>query len=284
MPVIALLSDFGTTEPYVAQMRGVILGCCPEAVIADVTHAVEPYNLAQAAFFLASTRPWYPAETIFVAVVDPGVGSERRVVLLEKFGQRFIAPDNGLLSLLLLEPAPARAFDISGFKGSGAVSSTFHGRDIMAPAAAHLAKGGRPEDLGSALRPGDLTRMDWAAPKDEHDTVEAAVLHVDRFGNCLLNLPCEPWAKRLAKWPGMSVRLPAKRELRQVAARRPLRQVSARRPLRQVAAYSDLDRTEIGLLAGSQGFMELCLNRSEAARSLGLNAGMSLVLCREDTA
>ena len=266
MPVIALLTDFGYAEPYAAQMKGVLLGCCPEAVIADVTHAVEPYNLAQAAFFLASTRAWYPPQTIFVTVVDPGVGSERRVVLLEKFDQRFIAPDNGLLSLLLLEPAPARAFDISGFKTSGPVSGTFHGRDIMAPAAARLARGGRPEELGSALHPGDLTRMDWAVPRDAHDQVEASVLHVDRFGNCLLNLPLDPWAKRLTHWPALSLRLPATREAR------------------MVGAYSDLGPTEIGLLAGSQGYMELCQNRTEAARTLGLNAGMGVVLCREDAA
>lgn len=266
MAVIALLTDFGTREPYAAQMRGVILGRYPDAVMADVTHDVEPYNLAQAAFFLASTRPWYPTGTIFVTVVDPGVGSARRVVLLEKFGQYFIAPDNGLLSLLLLEPAPARAFDISGFKGAGPVSGTFHGRDIMAPAAAHLAKGGRPEDLGSTLRPGALERMEWAVPRDDHDELEATVLHVDRFGNCLLNLPIEPWAGRLARWPGLSLRLPATRSLR------------------PVHTYSDLGPSETGLVAGSQGYMELCRNRAHAARDLGLNAGMSVVLCREERA
>jgi len=266
MPVIALLTDFGIREPYAAQMRGVILGSCPEAILADVTHDVEPYNLAQAAFFLASTRAWYPSGTIFAAVVDPGVGSERRVALLEKFGQFFIAPDNGLLSLLLAEPGPARAFDISGFTGPGPVSGTFHGRDIMAPAAAHLAKGGRPEDLGPALRPPDLTRMDWAEPRERPGGVEAAVLHVDRFGNCLLNLPVDPWAGRLAGWPGLSLRLPARQELR------------------PVASYADLGPSETGLLAGSQGYMELCRNRADAARSLGLTSGMSVVLRREDRA
>ncbi len=264
MPAIALLTDFGANEPYAAQLKGVILGRCPGASIVDVTHEVEPFNLAQAAFFLASTRPWFPAGTIFVAVIDPGVGTARRVVLLEKFGQRFIAPDNGLLSLLLLEPAPARAFDISDFKGEGQVSSTFHGRDIMAPAAAHLANGGKPEELGSTLRPGELARMDWAVPRDGHDTVEAAVLHVDHFGNCLLNLPVEPWRKRLGKWPGLSLRLPG------------------RRALRRVSTYSDLAANEIGLLAGSQGYMELCQNRDSASRALGLTAGMTVSLCRED--
>lgn len=262
--LVALLTDFGLTEPYVAQMKGVVLRDCPAVKIVDVSHSVEPFNLAQAGFFLDASRPYFPAGTVFVAVVDPGVGGSRRLVCLDKFGQFFLAPDNGLLSLLLEDEAPARCFDFSDFH-AGARSHTFHGRDAFAPLAARLAGGQAPEGLLPEISPDSLLRLPWAEPeyKDCHAALVAHVLHVDRFGNCLLNLRVNPWRAVLAQWPRITLFMPGVVDVR------------------LVQSYADLARDEFGLLAGSQGYLEIALPQASAARELGLRSGHSLTLSCE---
>lgn len=259
--LVALLTDFGLKEPYVAQMKGVIYSRCPGARVVDLSHSVEPYNLAQAGFFLDSSRGYFPAGAIFVAVVDPGVGGARRMVVLEKFGQVFLAPDNGLLSLVLDAAGEARCFDLTGF-GDGECSQTFHGRDVFAPFAARLAANGQIGDLLPALDPDSLVRQAWAEPAyaEGASSITAHVLHADQFGNCLLNLRIEPWLGILSAWPRITLLLPGAV------------------PVRLVRSYQELEKGAFGLLSGSQGYLELALRQASAARELGLKSGHAVTL------
>ncbi|MFK4764064.1 S-adenosyl-l-methionine hydroxide adenosyltransferase family protein [Desulfobaculum sp. SPO524] len=261
---IALLTDFGLGDPYVAQMKGRILSLVPDARIVDISHGVEPFNLAQGGFFLNASRRHFPEGTVFAAVVDPGVGTTRGIVLLEKDGQSIIAPDNGLASLVLGSGGPVRVFDLSVHMHSPrTVSATFHGRDVFAPLAAQLAQGAEAESLGPEMAPEDLVTLDWARPRleDDNAAVTATVLHVDRFGNCILNLPAREWLDRLCHWEGLA--LSAKGRTGAVTCCR---------------TYADLPLGSMGLLEGSQGYLELSMNQASAARLLAATCGTTITL------
>lgn len=264
MRPIALLSDFGLSDPYAGQLRASLARRAPGAAILDVTHQVEPFAVDQAAFFLAASAPHYPPDAVFVCVVDPGVGSTRRIVgahvETSEGGQDFLAPDNGLLGLLLFTPglAPAQVYDLSGASSQYEASATFHGRDVFAPLAARLARGERLAQMGQPMDRADIERPDWAAPSCGACGVDARVLHVDRYGNCLLSLRAGFEAPGPVAWLRMSW--------------------GQRRGVRPVRTYADLGPGEIGLLSGSQGFLELAANQASAAGALGLRRGDSLRL------
>lgn len=256
---MALLTDFGLADPYVGQMKGV-LASAPEAQVVDLTHGVPAFDLSRAGFFLEASRPHFPRGAIFICVVDPGVGGERRLVCLEKFDQYFIAPDNGLLTWTLAAPGEAEARVIQPERiGVTRSSETFHGRDIFAPAAVRLVHGAMPEDLGPAVDPDSLARLPGALPRlleVPEPGLVATVLHVDRFGNVILNIALSSWPGLVANWPG-GVLLAG----------------LAQMPVRPVHSYEELGDDELGLIAGSQGFVELCMNRDSAAEFLYLSAG-----------
>jgi S-adenosylmethionine hydrolase len=170
-PVITLLTDFGYQDPYVGIMKGVILGICPDARIVDLTHEVIPYRIAQAAFHLQQSWPYFPVGSIHVVVVDPGVGTTRRPILMQAGGHYFIGPDNGVFSMLT--HTVVRQIVIDG----PPASHTFHGRDIFAPTAARLASGAAPDELGTPVS--DPVRLRFAP---------GTVLHIDHFGNVITNL------------------------------------------------------------------------------------------------
>jgi len=178
--LIALLTDFGTRDPYVAAMKGVIASRC-EAHIVDLTHDIAPFDVWEAAFFLRDVVRYWPAGTIFVCVVDPGVGTTRRIIAVESDGKIFLAPDNGLLHFI-----DGNAYDVTNeslFLPDG--STTFHGRDRFAPIAAALANGTKVEELGP--------RIDDRVPLDY---TPGAIIRIDRFGNCVTDLvpPSMPFA------------------------------------------------------------------------------------------
>ena len=254
---VVLLSDFGLTDPYVGQMRGTIARLAPEVQILDLTHGVTPFNLPQAGYFLAASAPHFPEDAVFVAVVDPGVGTDRRIVAAERRRQIFLAPDNGLLDLVLQGAEPLRVFDLTPDAITlGRASATFQGRDVFAPLAARLALGEPPSDLGTAMDPAGLVRSSWGRPVSENGGVEAQVLHVDRFGNCVLNL------RQDFALPSGEARLVTPQA----------------RPLRRVRTYADLAEGQVGLLLGSQGFLELAQFMGSAADLLGLEPGASVRL------
>jgi len=249
------LTDFGLTDPYVGQMHAALTRLAPGAPLLDISHQVEPYGTAQAAFFLAASAPHFPADTVFICVVDPRVGTSRRILGAQIRGQSFLAPDGGLLDLLLDTPGlpEAHIFDLSAAAADYGLSATFHGRDVFAPLAARLAAGGDMEAQGLPLARESVMQQTWAKPQAEAGAVLAHVLHVDHFGNCVLSLRqgflFTGQVAGLSLGPGESLRL------------------------RRVRAYAELGPGEPGLLLGSQGFYELAVNQDSAAMRLTLRPG-----------
>jgi len=186
-PLITLLTDFGVADHYVAAMKGVILGICPDAQIVDISHEVAPYAIPEAAYTLAQAWRCFPKGTVHVVVVDPGVGSARRPIVAEASGHRFVAPDNGVLEMVLDAEPKHRVREITAqawFRQP--VSRTFHGRDIFAPVAARLACGVAVSRVGPLIK--DCVRPGFSRPyKTKPNVWTGIVLKVDRFGNIITN-------------------------------------------------------------------------------------------------
>lgn len=202
-PVITLTTDFGSSDAYVAAIKGVILGINPEAIIVDISHDVGPQQVAEAAFILSTAWPYFPPGTIHVVVVDPGVGTARRALLLASESAFFIAPDNGVLSYIVehvCSPAAGastaaprrlcpklRAFVLTQPRyWRSPVSHTFHGRDIFAPVAAHLSLGVAPEEMGEAVD--SVLAFAVPPPHREAGVVVGHIVHIDHFGNLITNI------------------------------------------------------------------------------------------------
>jgi S-adenosylmethionine hydrolase len=259
---IGLITDFGLADPYVGQMRAVLARKAPGSCVVDITHEVAPFNVAQAAFFLAASYEHFPSDAVIVAVVDPGVGTSRGIAGLEMDGRLLLAPDNGLLALTLQTTwaTDVRAFDLSAaINAPNRVSHTFHGRDVFAPLAAWLALGGDPAELGREINPEELVSLPWSRPDIRPGHARGHVLHIDRFGNCVLNLE----TGSLGTPSGLRLTVPAGGDLR------------------YAATYGDMPEGGPGLLEGSQGFLELAVNQRSAAKRFGLSMGDEIELTWE---
>jgi len=189
MPLITLTTDFGTQDPYVATMKGVILSINPGATIVDICHAIEPQNVAQAAFLLSTSYRYFPQGTIHVVVVDPGVGTERKALLLVTAEAFFVAPDNGVLSYIVEEASTeVKAFHLTNPRfWLSPVSDTFHGRDIFAPVAAYLSLGIPPHEFGESIS--SISTFPIPRPQTDADGVLIGhILHIDRFGNLITDI------------------------------------------------------------------------------------------------
>lgn len=189
--MIALLTDFGTKDYFVGAMKGVILSINREAKIVDITHEIEPQNIAAASFNLRACYKNFPEKTIFVAVVDPGVGSNRKAILVETNKYFFIAPDNGLLSFVFNEEADFKVYELTNEKFFAEnISQTFHGRDVFAPVAAHLSNGVPPSEFG--LQTNNFVRLNEAQPsKNDAGKIVGTIIYIDKFGNLVTNLTKE---------------------------------------------------------------------------------------------
>ncbi len=186
-PIITLLTDFGVGSPYVAAMKGVILSINPDVRLVDLSHAIPPQQVRQGALVLADVAPLFPEGTIHVAVVDPGVGTSRAIVYAEIGLQRFVCPDSGILHGLAKKQPPSKIIHITSelfFRQP--VAPTFHGRDIMAPTAAHLSLGVRPEELGPPLE--SLMELDWPGVVKVANRIEGEIIAIDSFGNLISNI------------------------------------------------------------------------------------------------
>jgi len=256
-PVITLMTDFGLHDTYVAAMKGVILGICPQARIVDVTHEVSSYEIAEAAFLLSQTWGCFPKKTVHVVVVDPGVGSMRRPILAEVDGQRFVAPDNGVLTpVLAREGCKVRHITTQKYFRQP-VSQTFHGRDIFAPVAAHLASGVIASKFGPTIenhlrltlaRPERTARRGWTG----------AILHVDHFGNVVTNIA-------VADFP----------QIEQLS----FEVIVGFRTIDKLAhSYADMPAGELFAIVGSSGYLEISANQQSAARLLGCETGAPVEL------
>jgi S-adenosyl-L-methionine hydrolase (adenosine-forming) len=251
--IITLTTDFGVGSPYVAQMKGVVLSLCGEVTLVDISHDVGPQNIRQGAVVLADVTPRFPPETIHVAVVDPGVGTARRIVYAEIGQQRYIAPDNGLLSRLAAATRPTRIVAIE--KEAYWLpqrSNTFHGRDIMAPVAAHLANGLDPRKLGAPSA--ELVMLDWPLPERSSSGVMGEVLFVDSFGNVITNISGD--------------------ELQMVGSANALVVDCGGRKIRGVVpTYGAAMPGEIVALVDSQGRLEIAKVGGSAANELQIGIG-----------
>jgi len=188
--LITLTTDFGDGSPYVAILQGVILRINPDAGLVDASHGVAPQDVQQGALLLEKIVPWFPAGTIHVCVVDPGVGSDRRILYAHLRDQHFVLPDNGLISNLASRWPPSKMIDVSNRKyWLGEVSATFHGRDIMAPVAAHLSLGVSPQQLGNPCD--DYVTLHWPQATSVENKIQGQVVSVDSFGNLITNITRE---------------------------------------------------------------------------------------------
>lgn len=187
--IVTLTTDFGTRDAYVAAMKGAILGIARSVQLVDVTHEVAPHDVAEGAYALEAAAPYFPPGTVHVGVVDPGVGTARRGLAVVARGQVFVGPDNGLFTPFL-GGDDWTAFELAAPEYRlRAVSRTFHGRDVFAPAAAHVAAGVDPARLGPRVT--DPVRLPWPAPRRTGAGVAGVVVHVDRFGNLVTSIPAE---------------------------------------------------------------------------------------------
>jgi len=259
-PVIALLTDFGGRDHYAGTMKGVALGICPEATLVDITHEVPAHDVLAGALELAASFRYFPSGTIFLVVVDPGVGSSRRGIAAEAGDYRFVAPDNGVLSAAFDETPPRRVVELSERRYARAtVSRTFEGRDRFAPAAAWLAKG---IDLAALGRPaGAIHRLDVPQPRVGAEAIEGEVLRVDRFGNLVSNIDRKAFDK-LAAQGGVAISVGA----------RPIAKI--------VSTYADAAAGELCALFGSSDHLEIAVNGGSAAAELGAGRGAALQVAR----
>lgn len=251
--LVTLLTDFGLVDPYVGVMKGVLWGAAPALrAVVDLAHGLPHADVARAAFFVERSRAWFPPGTVHVAVVDPGVGSAREILLVESGGSAFVAPDNGLLDPLREADPGARAHvaDVERLGLAGG-SRTFHGRDRFAPLAARLVQGEAPASLAAARAPG-APRAVLPRPERAGELVRGRVLFADRFGNLVTNVAPEDLG------PG------------------PFAVLLEGRPARRVGTYAEGAPGELVCLLDSYGRFELALGGGDAARELGLGAGATV--------
>jgi S-adenosylmethionine hydrolase len=256
-PILTLTTDFGLSDHYVAAMKGVILSICPQAQIADISHEVKPFAITEGAYVIAQAWRCFPRKTVHVVVVDPGVGSARRPILMEAGGHYFIAPDNGVLSMIYSrEKHKIRLISNERYYRKP-VSRTFHGRDIFAPVAAHLAAGQTPAQMGKIIQ--DYLRPCFEAPQQSGKrTWSGRVLKIDRFGNIITNF-------HVSQFPALEQKaflmLVGPYEIDVVARN-----------------YTERPPGELFVIEGSSGYLEISLSQGSAAKHIGCEGGSAAEL------
>jgi S-adenosyl-L-methionine hydrolase (adenosine-forming) len=254
-PLIAILTDFGLRDHYVAAMKGMILGICPGVSLVDITHEIPPQDVGAATLELAACFRVFPPDTIFLAVVDPGVGTRRRAIAAAAAGYRFVAPDNGLLAPILGQDPSAVVVEINRPEYVAAsISRTFEGRDVFAPAAAWLATGVGIDALGDRVRA--WATLDMPEPTVATGRIDGLVVRVDRFGNLVTNIS------------GRAVR-----EACGEGAAGAVVSVAGGTHLPLVATYGDVPAGVACALVGSTGHVEVSVNGGSAAERLGVARG-----------
>lgn len=245
---------FWAKRPIVAEMKAIILGICPSARIVDLSHEIERFNVEMGAYVLATASAYFPKGTINVAIVDPTVGTNRKPILIETGRAFFLGPDNGLLTLACPHKTVRHVYEISNRNMTlSTVSATFQGRDVFAPAAAHLALGKTAKEFGEHAE--NIVRPTFADAVVKGDVIKSEVLYVDSFGNVVLN------ARKNILYKGKTGQLVSLK-----ARRRMVR-------VRFCKTYGEVDECEPLLLVGSHGFLELSINLGNAAEGFGLKIG-----------
>jgi S-adenosyl-L-methionine hydrolase (adenosine-forming) len=249
--MITLTSDFGLKDPYVAEMKGVILTINPQAAIIDVTHGVEKFNIRMGAFILASAAPYFPKGTIHLAVIDPDVGTERRAILIQTKLGFFVGPDNGILILAAQNQGIEHLYEISNPKFMlPKISNTFQGRDIFAPAAANLDRGVKPSEFGPEIT--EVATPKFASAERRNSSLIGEVCHIDDFGNIITNIS----QKDLPQNRVANIKLPG--VLKNIFFGK---------------TYAEAKPNEPLALIGSHGFLEIALNQGNAAEKFHAKTG-----------
>jgi S-adenosyl-L-methionine hydrolase (adenosine-forming) len=252
-PVVALLTDFGTRDHYAGTLKGVVLSVCPDATLVDIGHDLPAHDVAAGAFELAACYRYFPIGTIFLVVVDPGVGSARRGIAADIGDYRFVAPDNGVLSAVFREAPPKKVIELTERKyARPTVSRTFEGRDRFAPAAGFLAKGVALVSLGKSVK--DYQTIDLPRPSLSGRELSGEVVRVDRFGNLITNID----RRTFEQFAGSSA----------IAVL-----VGGREIPRVVGTYAEAPAGEMCALFGSTDHLEVAINAGDAAATLKLARG-----------
>ena len=260
-PVITLTTDFGLRDPYVGEMKAVILSINPNATIVDITHMIEKFNIRMGAYVLASASPHFPKGTIHMAIVDPGVGTKRRPLLIHTKHDFYIGPDNGVLTLAAKNQGIKHIYEISNRRLMlPKVSNTFHGRDIFAPAAAHLTEGIAPTEFGPEIR--EIMTPRFAKVIKRENMFVGEVIHVDNFGNIITNFS----AKELES---MDIKETVKIMLQNTKLK-----------LRLCKAYGEAKPQKPLAIIGSHNFLEISVNQGSAAENFRVKSGDRVIIYR----
>ncbi len=258
-PIITLLTDFGVQDGYVGSLKGVILGICPEARLIDISHLVPVQNVPAAAYLLAATCRDFPPGTIHLAVVDPGVGTARRALAIRTSRYFFVGPDNGLFSWVLRDETDVQCRSLENPRlWRSPVSTTFHGRDLFAPVAAHLARGTALAELGPPCSP--LT-LPWSSARHAADGLHGKIIYIDHFGNAVSNITQQDLATMEVRG-GQTV------------------QVAGRHRILLVDTYAAVAPGTATALIGSSGHLEIAVNQGSAVELLELRHGSTVRLGR----
>lgn len=277
-PLISLLTDFGTADNYVGVMKGVMLRIAPQARFLDITHQISPQSVREGAYSLQTSLPYFPQGTIHLVVVDPGVGSDRRAVGVQIPGAQFIAPDNGVLSYVLSGQEDIQAVELANpAYHLKEISTTFHGRDIFSPAAAHLAAGVPLGELGPSVD--DLVQLPEPYLAYEQGCIRGEVISIDHFGNLATSINTLQWRGEdalaldplwtMAGGGGDEVIIPAARAVVRVGEW----EVAG-----IAATFSAVDPGHPVAVVGSEGGLDLSLNQGNLAEKLGVTTGAPVTL------
>lgn len=258
-PIITLTTDFGTNDHFVGAVKGVILDIVPEAAIVDISHAVQAFDVLDGAIMISQAYSYFPTGTVHMVVVDPGVGTTRRPIIASSDGYHFVAPDNGVLSMVYAKEERIHVRHVtSDHYFHQPVSSTFHGRDVFAPVAAYLAKFVDSHKFGDEIE--DYVKFAAPRPKPNGDNrMRAIVLKVDRFGNLITNITAEDIPALFAEKPGKFKLVVGNKEITEVRN-----------------AYAEGKPGEVFAILGSMGYLEIVANRAPAAQLTGAAKGAEI--------
>ncbi|MFX0068681.1 MAG: S-adenosyl-l-methionine hydroxide adenosyltransferase family protein [Promethearchaeota archaeon] len=262
-PIITLLTDFGTRDPYVAAMKGTILKICAEAKIVDISHEVPRFNIRHAAFLLLQTTQYFPEWTIHVVVVDPGVGTSRRRLIIETKKNFFIGPDNGVLIPVAEREGISKIVEIKSTEYMlSEVSKTFEGRDVFAPVAAHLASGTPLESFGNIIK--NVVKHPFPNPSVSQAGISGEVIHIDGFGNLITNMSNEHLrAKNIRFGEVIAVSIHDR---------------TYKIPF--LRTYGDSGKGGYLAMIGSSGFLEIAIDQGNAAHDLGVEVSAKIFVTK----
>ncbi len=266
-PIITLTTDFGLNDHFVGAMKGVILDIVPEAAIVDVSHAVQAFDVLDGAIAISQAYSYFPNGTVHVVVVDPGVGTTRRPIIASSDGYHFVAPDNGVLSMVYAKEERMHVRHVtSDHYFRQPVSNTFHGRDVFAPIAAYLAKQVDSHKFGEEVE--DYVRFAAPRPKPAGDNrIRAVVLKVDRFGNLITNVTPQDVPALFSDKPGAFKIAVGNKEVTEIRT-----------------AYADAAPGQVFGILGSMGYLEIAANRAPASQITGANKGSEVSIVLGDAA